>query len=178
MRAVVMAGGAGERFWGAPKPLMRVCGKTMLSAVVEAAAGVAEAVYVAAPPRAFWAIREGVAAGAEPLITPGLDYATDLVWAVERVGIPALILPADMPFLRLSTLEAFVRDAGGASADLVTLVVTGECFPDPRPASPAGIALIKGKDWWKYVDVEMCVFPDLFDVDTMNDLKVVAGLCG
>lgn len=177
MRAVIMAGGEARRFWGVPKPLMRVCGRTMLASAVLAASAVAEETYVAAPPRAFAVIKEAVGMGAEPLITPGLGYSLDLAWAVSRVGTPALIIPSDMPFLGPDDLRYFLGRALVSGAGVVSLKVSGDCFPPPfRGGGYVGLSLIKGF-WGSYSDVEACRFPAYLDVDSYTDYKEVTGLC-
>lgn len=125
--AVVLAGGAARRLGGADKPGVRVGGRALLDRVLAACAGARTTVVVAAPRPTVrpvrWAREEPPGAGPVAALAAGLRHTT-----AEH----AVVLSADLPFLRPATLRrllaalhetgahgALLTDADGCDQPLV-----------------------------------------------------------
>ncbi|CAK7287375.1 NTP transferase domain-containing protein [Streptomyces misionensis] len=125
--AVVLAGGAARRLGGADKPGVRVGGRALLDRVLAACAGARTTVVVAAPRTTVrpvrWAREEPPGAGPVAALAAGLRHTT-----AEH----AVVLSADLPFLRPATLRrllaalhetgvdgALLTDADGRDQPLV-----------------------------------------------------------
>ncbi|MFF5405359.1 NTP transferase domain-containing protein [Streptomyces misionensis] len=112
--AVVLAGGAARRLGGADKPGVRVGGRALLDRVLAACAGARTTVVVAAPRPTVrpvrWAREEPPGAGPVAALAAGLRHTT-----AEH----AVVLSADLPFLRPATLRrllAALRETGADGA--------------------------------------------------------------
>ncbi|WP_168371278.1 NTP transferase domain-containing protein [Pyrodictium occultum] len=169
--AVIMAGGRARRLGGVAKPLLRVCGSTILERVAAAALEAARRVAVALSPYTLPA--------AKPLCPrlpvdacmelPGAGYPADMRLAAEAVRArPLLFLPADTPFLSPRRLRRFVREAVAAAAGLATLEAGGR--------GPLGVSLLLG-GWEPWVTIRQEWGPDLLNVNTPEDLVEAERLC-
>ena len=113
------------------------------------------------------------------LTTSGKGYSLDIREVLNMLKKPLLILPADTPFLRAKVIEEFIETAKKFDKAIITLIVDKECFPKKLASKvrvPIGIALFKhnGLDW---MNVTMCEFPELLDIDIPKDLKYARRLC-
>jgi len=166
-----MAGGRGTRLGGAVKPLLRVCGSTMLERVVAAARSVSRRVVVALSPYTLSATA-GLCPklGSDSCIAlPGLGYPGDMRLAAEIVRArPLLFLPADTPFLDSERLERFIDEALATGAGLVTLEAEGR--------GPLGVSLLAG-GFEPWASVRQPWGPDLLNVNTPRDLVEAEKLC-
>ncbi|MFI6352544.1 NTP transferase domain-containing protein [Streptomyces sp. NPDC050743] len=110
--AVVLAGGAARRLGGADKPGLRVGGRALLDRVLTACAGAGTTVVVAdrrptaRPVR--WAREEPPGGGPVAALEAGLRHTT-----AEH----AVVLSADLPFLRPDTLQRLLTALGDTGAD-------------------------------------------------------------
>ncbi|MGC5005592.1 NTP transferase domain-containing protein [Streptomyces sp. DT203] len=110
--AIVLAGGAAKRLGGADKPAVRVGGRALLDRVLAACADAAATVVVGGrrpTPRAVtWTREEPQGGGPLAALGAGVRHTS-----AERV----LVLSADLPFLRESTVEALLAAAGHGDRD-------------------------------------------------------------
>ncbi|SFY46816.1 Molybdenum cofactor guanylyltransferase [Streptomyces sp. F-1] len=110
--AVVLAGGAARRLGGADKPGVRVGGRALLDRVLAACAGARTTVVVAAPRPTVrpvrWAREEPPGAGPVAALAAGLRHTT-----AEH----AVVLSADLPFLRPATLRRLLAALHRTGAD-------------------------------------------------------------
>ncbi|MER6073280.1 NTP transferase domain-containing protein [Streptomyces sp. NPDC001817] len=110
--AVVLAGGAARRLGGADKPGLRVGGRALLDRVLAACADAGTTVVVAdrrptaRPVR--WAREEPPGAGPVAALEAGLRLTT-----AEH----AVVLSADLPFLKPATLRQLLTALGDTDAD-------------------------------------------------------------
>jgi molybdopterin-guanine dinucleotide biosynthesis protein A len=110
--AVVLAGGAARRLGGADKPGLRVGARALLDRVLTACAGAGTTVVVAdrrptaRPVR--WAREEPPGGGPVAALEAGLRHTT-----AEH----AVVLSADLPFLRPDTLQRLLTALGDTGAD-------------------------------------------------------------
>ncbi len=171
MKVVVMAGGRGSRLGGVEKPLLEVCGRPMVEAALGAARALGEPVLCTSPlaPNV-----ERRYCGRVRCVRGIGEYVADLDHALREAGPPALVLPADMPFLDLGLVELmmFVEAALESESHVVTLNLCreGSCHE-------SGISLFKsrGGDWENVYASWRAAF---LDVDVEEDLREAIGLCG
>lgn len=179
MRIVVMAGGRGSRIGGLEKPLLEICDRKILEAVLETAYDLSPNVYVAVSPNTpktrDWCIERKITV----IDTPGNGYPYDIGFVLEKLDPPLLFLPADTPFVTTRLLKQFVERALTLNTDIVTLLVSRHCFPKnlvkEKPA-PLGVSLFKRKRGY-WANIIMCNFPELLDIDTIEDLKQAMRIC-
>jgi len=129
LRAIVLAAGRGTRMKSErPKVLFEVAGRTLLSWVLDAVAGVSpdEVVVVvghgadeveATLPAGVRAVRQ------EPQLGTGHAVMVALEALGEVGGDTVLVVPGDTPLLQAETLRALVTAAAGAPAALLTAVM-------------------------------------------------------
>jgi molybdopterin-guanine dinucleotide biosynthesis protein A len=110
--AIVLAGGAAKRLGGADKPAVRVGGRALLDRVLAACADAATTVVVGGrrpTTRAVtWTREEPQGGGPLAALGAGVRHTSS-----ESV----LVLSADLPFLRESTVEALLAAAGHGDRD-------------------------------------------------------------
>ncbi|MGW0690544.1 NTP transferase domain-containing protein [Streptomyces sp. NPDC002738] len=110
--AIVLAGGAAKRLGGADKPAVRVGGRALLDRVLAACADAASTVVVGGrrpTTRAVtWTREEPQGGGPLAALGAGVRHTSS-----ESV----LVLSADLPFLRESTVEALLVAAGHGNRD-------------------------------------------------------------
>jgi adenosylcobinamide-phosphate guanylyltransferase len=172
MKVLIMAGGKGSRLGGVKKPFLRICGRRLIDVVVEVAKDIAkdDKVYVCLPGEdtPYLSGLEDV----NSIECPGKNYVEDLVYALERVGTPVLVLPADIPFLTADIVKEFLQKAQDLEGDVVTLMVCGK-----DGCRESGISLFRGLGG-SWSNVYFDEVPQLRDVDTYEDLKWVEEVCG
>ena len=176
---IIMAGGEGSRLGYVSKPLIKVCGKTVLEAVLEAASHLSSHVYVVTTPKHLDVIEFCGKLNAEVMISSLGNYVGDLRVALEILEQPTLVLPADTPFITRDLLRWFTDEALSIDADVVTLVCDRSCFPEElrRGPSPTGISLFKSTGG-RWRNIVICRYPELLDVDTEVDLRHALRICG
>ncbi len=179
MNIVIMAGGQGSRLGGVEKPLLDVCGSRIIERIIEVAYRLSPRIHVAVSPNTprtrEWCIRNNV----RIIDTPGRGYSYDIGFILDTIDTPVLFLPADTPFLTMSSLRYFVEKALSIDTSIITLLVSKQCFPGQNPdenPSPIGISLFKKKRGY-WANIIMCRFPDLLDIDTLDDLELARRLC-
>jgi len=180
IKALIMAGGVGSRltFPAIEKPLIRVCGLAMIERVSRVASQVSDEVVIVAskhtPRTAEWALNQGY----KLIFTEGMNYPEDLMEALKKVELPALILPADLPFIRKELLGFFLENASKRKEDIITLIVDKGCFPKGlrKTKSPVGISLIRRRGL-TFGNIILCKYPELMDIDTLEDFKEAFSLC-
>ena len=168
-----MAGGKGERMGKIEKPMLKICGKPIIRHVIDEATKITDEIYVASSPNTpsttKWCLMNDV----NIILTPGESYPSDLGFVLKIFMKPILFLPADIPFITSDILHEFLNKALEYDKSIITLVVSRNCFPSElteSEPSPLGISLFK-RDESDSVDVIMCSFPELLDIDTYSDLK-------
>ncbi|WP_243678281.1 NTP transferase domain-containing protein [Vulcanisaeta distributa] len=96
MNIVIMAGGMGSRLSNPNKPLINVCGKSMIEHVASAVNEFGRT-YIATTARHTEVINWARQRGYEVLITSGTGYSKDLLESLLMVGVPTMFVPSDMP---------------------------------------------------------------------------------
>jgi adenosylcobinamide-phosphate guanylyltransferase len=101
--ALVMAGGKGSRMKSfVEKPLLIVCGKTILERVIQALRNSMSVnrIIVTVTPRTPATALMAKQLNVETLETPGNDYVSDMRYAVKQLGLRnVLVVSADIPFI-------------------------------------------------------------------------------
>ncbi|PMP94262.1 MAG: hypothetical protein C0167_04230 [Nitrososphaera sp.] len=122
MNVIIMAGGRGSRLVYVEKPLVEVCGRPMVDGVISAATAMGKLTLCTSR---FTPNVEKSYCGSLRCVRGSGDYVSDLETALEAVGTPALVLPADMPFIDrgIQELRGFVDLALVSHAPVITLNV-------------------------------------------------------
>ncbi len=108
-----MAGGRSTRFGGGEKPMALLHGKPMVARVVDALErGFAGPVAVAVSPRTPQTARWARARGLDVVETPGRGFVEDAALAARKLGLPLLVVAADLPLLPPEVVAAAVRRHG------------------------------------------------------------------
>ena len=177
MKIVIMAGGKGKRLGKIEKPILKICDKPIIRHVIDEMIKITDEIYVASSPNTPLTTRWCLMNDVDIILTPGRSYSLDLGFVLKKFTKPILFLPADVPFITSDILYEFLNKASEHDKSVITLVVSRECFPselsEPK-LSPIGISLFK-HDGVDSTDVMMCRFPELFDIDTYDDLKHALG---
>ncbi len=140
LHAVILAGGAGERFWPAsrrrhPKPLLAVlAGKSLLAATVERAHRFAgpDHVWVVCGREHAGAVRKAAGIPARRLLVEPhrRNTAMAIAWAAQRIaaedpGAVLAVLPADHHIPDTAAFATAIRRAARASRAAGSLVTLG-----------------------------------------------------
>ena len=168
---VIMAGGRGSRMGFVEKPLLSVCGRTMLERVLEALEPVCRqvvVVYSAATPGAGRLCRSLALVRGFIYCVEGVGvYVQDLNSGLDISGLPALVAPSDMPLLTPEAVEGFLGLAFEAGPDIVGL--------DAKGRGPTGMSLFRRRSGsWTSIEADWCW---ALDVDTWEDLRRAESLC-
>lgn len=108
-----MAGGRSTRFGGGEKPMALLHGKPMVAWVVDALErGNAGPVAVAVSPRTPQTARWARARGLDVVETPGRGFVEDAALAVRGLGMPLLVVAADLPLLPPGVVAGAIRRHG------------------------------------------------------------------
>jgi len=170
LAVIIMAGGMGRRFGGPWKPFIELCG----SRVVERIARLAKAfgrLYIAITPATRIYAGE-LCREYRCVETRGAGYPEDLLEALRIAGIPALILPSDMPFINSRRIMDFIEKALASGYPVATM---RSCRG--RACEPLGVSLIiEPRGSWVNIDYQYDI--DLMDIDTREDLEEARRICG
>jgi len=167
---IVMAGGKATRMGGVVKPLFEICGKPMIMRVVEALQTLCRRIIVVYTEYTAGILnllcRETI--GPVECVKGIGGYVEDLKLALNLVSLPALVAPADTPFIDPAILSEFVLRALLTPEPVVNLVDESRGF--------VGITLFKeiGGPW---TDVVLRGDYRLLDVDTWSDYKEAVSRC-
>ena len=171
MNVIIMAGGRGSRLGYSEKPLVKVCGRPMVDGVLRAATAIGEPMLCTSR---FTPSVERSYCGSLKCVRGSGGYVSDLGTALMVAGTPALVLPADMPFLDhgIRELRGFVDLALGSNASVITLNVCrhGHCY---QPG--VSIFRMPSGEW---EDIHILWRVAFMDVDDPGDLEEARGYCG
>ncbi|ADY01925.1 GTP:adenosylcobinamide-phosphate guanylyltransferase-like protein [Vulcanisaeta moutnovskia 768-28] len=175
MNVIIMAGGAGTRLSNPNKPLIEVCGKPMIMRVIEAVEDLG-AVYIATTIRHSSIIEFARNHGYKALITGGKGYPEDFLEAINRVGIPALIVPADMPFLNKQLVRKFLIMAAYVMAPMITLM-----YRRDEILGFTGISLVRriklDQGIIPWVSLVVPWSKELLNINTPSDINTAQEVC-
>lgn len=151
-----MAGGKGSRFTPL-KPLVEVCGVPLFWHSYSLARLFAEEVYLAVVPDSVMLFLD-----LPKVLTSGRGYEADVVEAVRKVGLPALVLPADV----VTSKEAIEALLDRCDADICSLTYRGQF---------TGVSLWRGEDFQNYSSIESPV--PVLNVNTFQDYLLAREAC-
>ncbi len=169
MDCVLMVGGRATRMGGAPKPLLEVCGVPMAVRVLRSLSGICEKIYVVYSKwtRELEDLCRGALGGVICVEGGGESYVDDLRLALSLASLPALVVPADIPFLSPAVLEDFVARAMARAEPVVNLATE---------RGLTGVSLFKRTDG-PWTDIVVSGDDSLVDVDTWEDYARVVERC-
>jgi adenosylcobinamide-phosphate guanylyltransferase len=181
-----MCGGAGTRLASArEKPLVRVCGRSMVDRILAALSGSArvDAVFAVTSPQAA-----ATAAHVDvPTIeTPGEGYVADLDAALadDRVAPPVATVAADLPLVTAAHLDRVLPSDPTASVTVSVPTATkralgcsveAEWRHEGRPVSPTGCNVVAPGSSERLTVARAP--PLAVNVNRRSDLRVARGLC-
>jgi adenosylcobinamide-phosphate guanylyltransferase len=158
MHALIMAGGAGSRLNLGEKPLILICGRPLISWVIDAFEGAGYVPVVAASSKTPMTMNWCRAHGVELCKTEGAGYIGDMVSAVQALDEdkPLFVSVSDIPCISPDIIHTITDTylSGGKDACSVwvpaTLVTScREAMPYREEirgirACPAGVNILRG----------------------------------
>ncbi|MFZ8795723.1 MAG: NTP transferase domain-containing protein [Acidilobaceae archaeon] len=166
---IVMAGGRATRMGGVVKPLLEVCGEPMVMRVVGAIRNLCKRIVVVYSDHTSGVVDlcRGPMGHVECVKGVG-GYVEDLKLSLNLVSLPALVVPADMPFIDVVILEGFLLKALLTLEPVVNLVDASR--------GPVGVTLFKEREG-SWADVVVEGGYKLLDVDTWSDYEEAVRIC-
>jgi GTP:adenosylcobinamide-phosphate guanylyltransferase len=156
VKVVIMAGGRGRRL-SPSKPLLRVCGRRLIDWVYDLAEEFGSVVVATCPGHPVDRLK------VDKIYTSGAGYEEDVVKAVRTVGFPALVLPADVPFLPKEIVFSLIS---GCKTEVCTLKAGGKFL---------GVSYWRGDKLELYSQVE--VEREITNVNSWYDLHLARVQC-
>jgi adenosylcobinamide-phosphate guanylyltransferase len=158
MHALIMAGGAGSRLNLGEKPLIMICGRPLISYVIDAFESAGYEPVVAASPKTPMTMNWCRARGIEFCKTEGAGYIEDMVSAVRMLDEkkPLFVSASDLPCISphiIHTINDTYRSSGKDAcsvwvpATMVTSCREGMPYREDIhgiPACPAGVNILRG----------------------------------
>jgi len=112
MDALVMAGGPGNRLGKGEKPLIDLCGKPMISYVLDVLhqSERVDKIFVATSPHTPKTEKYLENTRIKVIKTKGIGYVSDLVEATETLGLktPFLVVMSDLPLLSAKLIDEVI----------------------------------------------------------------------
>ena len=166
---IVMAGGRATRMGGVVKPLLEVCGEPMVMRVVGAIRNLCNRIVVVYSDHTSGVVDlcRGPMGPVECVKGVG-GYVEDLKLSLNLVSLPALVVPADMPFIDVVILEGFLLKALLTPEPVVNLVDASR--------GPVGVTLFKEREG-SWADIVVEGGYKLLDVDTWSDYEEAVRIC-
>ena len=195
--ALVMAGGKGTRMRIAEeKPLIKVCGKTVIEYVLAAlrSAQKIDSIIVATSsctPKTTQFMKQ---LGVKVLETPGKDYVSDMGYAVQNLKLGIfLAIAADLPLVRGEMIDAIVERYELCGKPALTVAVPIESKTklgmsieysfkmDNRDVVPVGINVIDGHKRYgdEWLDQDICLLNHdelAVNINTVQELQLAERL--
>ena len=196
--ALVMAGGKASRMKSkVEKPMLRVCGKTMLERTIRALRKSAsvDRIIVAVTATTPITAQAAKQIGVETFKTPGRSYVSDMQYAVRELGLEiVLVASADIPFITSEIIDAAVSRFEQSKKPALTVMTPIDTYRrlGLRPhiimnvqgnrLVPVGINIVDGsKIGLPELDEEILLSDSeeiALNVNTPLELQVARRLCG
>lgn len=186
---LIMAGGKSSRFGFSEKAFLKICNKFMIEHVLELAKKLSKFVVISisknTPKTLEWCKRNNL----DCIYTSGIEYSIDLQMLINIIKKkPILVLPIDLPFLRIETMKEFLQEATSIRKPVITLCVDKDFFLKYQNLNsvaeevknldciPIGISLINdlGFEWYNII---MNKFPDFLNINTWSDVIIAERIC-
>ncbi len=169
---VVMAGGRASRLGFVNKPMLKICGEPMIERILRVCDRlctitiVVVSSYTASRDLAEVVNRHALA---EQLYSAGCGYVEDLATILRIVRKPALVLPSDVPFVTVESLEFFIDIALKQGKNVVTMCV--ECL------EPLGISVFTEGDGGEWCCVCVPRSREFLNINTPRDVRDAEEYC-
>ncbi len=177
MISLIMAGGKGSRLGGVEKGLMKVCNKPIIQQIVDSLMKISDEIFVAvsrntALTRSYLTSLYSV----NIIETTGKDYVFDLLDSLTLIDeFPVIVAPSDMPFISERILRVLIDYSKDFPESVITVSIPELCNYYRRKG-PTGLSLFLSlKGSWR--NLELCLYPDLLDIDTLEDLREAREVC-
>jgi adenosylcobinamide-phosphate guanylyltransferase len=160
MRALIMAGGSGSRLGQGEKPLTLICGRPMISHIIDSFhAAVGEPVVVVSqktPMTANWCRAQGLTI----VRTGGCGYIEDMIHAVQQLeeSQSLIISVSDIPCITPAVITTILRSYDHCGKDALSTWVPAHRVKSCRggmpyhekiggiDACPAGVNILRGNN--------------------------------
>lgn len=166
--ALIMSGGRGSRLGNVDKGSLRICGKPMIKWVLDnlTNAGI-EKIIVSVSVRNYDTLRILKGMHSDVYISSGIDYVTDLSFALKLIRLrPLLVMPVDTPLITPDIVLDFIRRGVESSKPVVNMI---------GRYGYVGITLFNGS-MGEWIDVSYDS-PLVMDIDTPHDINIANQLC-
>ncbi|WP_291767350.1 NTP transferase domain-containing protein [Caldivirga sp. UBA161] len=166
--ALIMSGGRGSRLGNVDKGSLNICGKPMIKWVLDNLinAGI-EKIIVAVSIRNYDTLRILKEVHSDVYISSGVDYVTDLSFALKLIRLrPLLVMPVDTPLITPDIILDFINKGIELSKPVVNM--TGR-------RGYVGVTLFN-ESMGEWVDVNYDS-PLVMDIDTPHDVNTANQLC-
>lgn len=188
-----MAGGKGSRMGGLnEKPLIKICGKSMLKRVIEALKGAkgVDKIVVAVSKYTPKTREEAINLSIDIIDTSGEDYVSDMQYAIKKLHANhVLVLNSDLPLINSDLIDRVLTYYEECGKPALTVVVPSNKLEEIgfQPSlkmivnnievTPVGVNVLNG-NYINEVNLEeeIMIIDDvksLVNVNTINDLKLV-----
>ncbi len=172
-----MAGGKGSRIGYPEKGLLKICGETIIERIIKVVSYFSKRIFVCVSKntprlRSYLELLGNV----ELIEGSGNDYVFDLTEALKLIDeYPILVSPSDMPFLSYRTVKLLINESKRDPAAIINLWISKSC-EKYRKRGPTGLSLFNalGTPWR---NLEACIYPDLLDIDTFEDVEEARKVC-
>jgi GTP:adenosylcobinamide-phosphate guanylyltransferase len=179
VKAIIMAGGKASRLGGVEKGLIKVCGEALAERLLKVINIVSNdiLVVVSKNSKALVSFLRNLGPDSIDIIEgTGKDYVYDLSRALELIdNFPVIVAPIDMPFLSLRILKKLINFSMSNPEAIINVSISKECKYYRRKGLTGLSLFLTYRGSWKNLD--LCVYPDLLDIDTLEDLEEARTIC-
>lgn len=195
MLALILAGGQGSRLNMGEKPLVTICGRPMITYVIDAFAAAGCEIMVVSSPQTPYTSNWCRAQGVDLFVAGAHGYVADIVEAVTGIGEdgPVITSVSDIPCLGEETVERIHDAYLSAGTDALSTWVPSRLYRgsslrtayqetiDGVPACPAGVNILLGARIEEEQEESRLLIDDPalgFNVNTPDDLtRAVSFIC-
>ena len=166
--ALIMSGGRGSRLGNVDKGSLSICGKPMVKWVMDNLinAGI-EKIIVSASVRTYYTLRILKEIHSDVYISSGIDYVTDLSFALKLIRLrPLLVMPVDAPLITPDIILDFINKGIKLGKPVVNMA---------GRRGYVGVTLFNGS-MGEWIDVHYDS-PLVMDIDTPHDVDTANQLC-
>ncbi|MEM2633880.1 MAG: NTP transferase domain-containing protein [Nitrososphaerales archaeon] len=195
--ALIMAGGKSSRMGGLnEKPLIKICGKSMLERVIEAVKGVKSVskIVIAVSKYTPKTREEATRLSIEIIDTSGEDYVFDMQYAIKKLQAKyVLVLNSDLPFLNSALINEIITHYMECGKPTLMVAVPSKKLEElgfktslkitinGYEIAPVGINLLDGSQIDKgELEQEVMIINNvkpLLNINTIEDLELIKKIC-
>jgi GTP:adenosylcobinamide-phosphate guanylyltransferase len=175
-----MSGGMAKRLGGAEKGAIEICGKTVISRILEEVKRISKEIFLICTSRCRKTIEEARKYDVQVILREGRSYEEDVKWVIDNFD-EGVIINGDMPFIKKERVLIFYYLCKEMPCSFITLALNeeGKALISKElklKVSASGISCFKrGKDCWQTVVTGYSI--DLFNLNTLDELIFAREKC-